>query len=423
MELPRRRLVVVAGLALAVITALSGPVAAGEVGAKVGTSPVPRVSAPVFGESGPNALPPPKNLDYLLRVAPIPGLTTIWHVMPHVTDVPVGTVVRLHLAIPPGVDVTWTGAFELGRDAWGVDALCPLIEVGDALIEASYHHPFFGPTTWTCDITVINIQPSDIDVGVTLSAESMEIDESLPENELNDLTMAYYFNERSYAALRDLGGGQYRTSTSRMVTLNADVDPPGIAPLIEWRLNGVAKARGTAWYQLTDEVGIDAIDVGPTAAPASVQLETYRVSITPAQDVVIDGEPSVYFAQTTPPGYESDVTWLSSTKYGSATPIISEGPMLTVLFENTWSPGNTEQWLGVKADNEVTGQDGTKCCLPFSEADLLAFWEDPIANPLPDVCIDLPCADCMLLGGTCFTGDCPLVTQTVTVHGSTDHKM
>ena len=76
------------------------------------------------------------------------------------------------------------------------------------------------------------------------------------------------------------------------------------------------------------DVGAHVVEVGPILAPSAVEIETYSVTITShvsGEDTVPEGEPIVFTAETDPPGYETEITWLSSTKYGTAEPILGEG--------------------------------------------------------------------------------------------------
>ena len=80
----------------------------------------------------------------------------------------------------------------------------------------------------------------------------------------------------------------------------------------------------------------------------------------PEGDIVPEGVPVTFTAVTEPPGYEEDITWLATTKYGTGVPILGRGPTFTTQFDNTFGPhpdGGLWQWLGVKADNAAAGQD------------------------------------------------------------------
>ena len=65
-------------------------------------------------------------------------------------------------------------------------------------------------------------------------------------------------------------------------------------------------------------------------------------------------------ARTIPAGFEEEITWLASTKYGRCEPIMGQGPTFTVRFDETWggsADGVPFQWLGVRADHAAFNQD------------------------------------------------------------------
>ncbi len=194
--------------------------------------------------------------------------------------------------------------------------------------------------------------------------DPIEIDENLPPDVLNEQTMSYYFGE-SIARLIDLGDGAYRTSANRTVHGSVDVDPPGFAPLMEWRIDNEPVLLGaTAALRFgTNDIGNHAVGVGPTGTSEVIEIETYSVTITnlTGEDFIPDGESVIFIAETDPPGYEAEITWLSSTKYGVAIPVLGEGPVFVARFDDTWgvdADGDPFQWLSVKADNTAFGQDG-----------------------------------------------------------------
>jgi len=92
-------------------------------------------------------------------------------------------------------------------------------------------------------------------------------------------------------------------------------------------------------------------------------IDTYKVSITSHQigrDAISDDVPVTFVAKTDPPGHEQDITWISSTKFGIAEPVVGHGPTFTVEFHSTVGlddPVTPSTWLGVRADNAVLVQD------------------------------------------------------------------
>lgn len=314
------------------------------------------------------------------RFGPIEGLTSSWHAAPPATSIPLGTYLQLHQPASLQNTVTWIGAEEVARDAQGSTAECWLLQPGSYTVGVEVTGGFQtsrqdvnGFSSFS-ELDVVNIAVDDIAVSVTdVWVDPVEIDENLPEDELNELTMSYYFGE-SIARLTDLGDSAYRTSVNRAVHASVDVDPPGFAPLIEWRINDEPLMLGPMALLLfaMDDIGNHVVGIGPIWTAEVIEIETYSVTITShtsGEDVVPEGEPIVFVAETNPPGYEAEITWLSSTKYGTAIPVLGQGPVFIAQFDDTWDVddnGNLGQWLGVKADNTAFGQDQKEigCCQP-----------------------------------------------------------
>ncbi|MGH2625358.1 MAG: hypothetical protein ACRDHY_01750, partial [Anaerolineales bacterium] len=111
------------------------------------------------------------------------------------------------------------------------------------------------------------------------------------------------------------------------------------------------------------EPGVYSVWVGIGATARRIVFEIYRTRITSHEDgdVIPDGVPVTFTAETDPPGFEEDITWLASTSYGVSDPVRGEGRSFTVRFSDTfgrkWMAEHFVQWLGVRADNAVFGQD------------------------------------------------------------------
>ena len=347
-------------------------------------------AAPPPGASIADTAPPtdaPEQPIFLLGA--IPGLTTTSHLAPPVTSVPLGTVLELFQFAPPDATVTWTGADEVLRTDEGSTAVCPLFETGTFVVEVELVPAGGQPLVSQAKFNSVNTSVSEISVSpMQVVLEELEIDESLPQDELNEVTMDYFFGP-SIAAVRDLGAGQYLTSVERPVQMRVAVDPPGFAPLMEWRIDGVALGQHGFWAPETDGMGLTEtvsvsvignhiVEVGPVLDPAEVNLEAYKailISHDPGE-IIPEGEPVVFEAATDPPGYEDEITWLSSTKYGTGEPVLGAGPVFIAEFNDTWGPlpSNPDlewQWLGVKADNKVLNQDQKLC--PFDGDDVLSL--------------------------------------------------
>ena len=114
-------------------------------------------------------------------------------------------------------------------------------------------------------------------------------------------------------------------------------------------------------------VGEHTVSVGPTNRTIGVVIDTYSVTIAShksREDIVPEGESVMFKAFTDPPGFEEDIRWLSSTKYGTAAPVLGFGPTFTCQFDDTWGvdPAIGDfQWLGVRADNATFNQDEKGC--------------------------------------------------------------
>ena len=227
-----------------------------------------------------------------LEIGPIEGLTTVWHPAPDATSVPFGATVLFRAEASPTAIVTWSGAVEIGRDDTWSTALCAPASPGQELVSVTVSPPhsvgaadinqdgvvnvldlievlmcYGQPANPPCDtadldgngtvnvldlmgvllgfgavatsyadesdLLVVDIALEQITVSpISVGPDPMEIDESLPPEELNPITMGYYFGP-SIAAIRPIGAGLYRTSINRLISLQVDVDPPGFAPLVE----------------------------------------------------------------------------------------------------------------------------------------------------------------------------------------------
>ena len=311
---------------------------------------------------------PPATLDTATQptfaIGPIEGLTSSWYMAPPVTSIPLGTIAYFHQACSPDAAVIWTGAQEVDRDAQGSTAMSLLLQPGAHTVSVRLPaHRGAAEITSQCRLNVQDISVDQIIVSpIEAWVDPVEIDEGLPQDELNEVTMDYFFG-LSIAALHDLGNGQYLTSVDRLIHMAVEVDPPGFAPLMEWRIDGHAREIGASTTTWFTDIGNHVAEVGPLLNPAEIDIETYSVAITShtsGEDIIFEGEPVVFIAETDPPGYENEITWLSSTMYGSAEPIRGEGLIFIAEFNDTWGideNGNPFQWLGVKADNAAFNQD------------------------------------------------------------------
>ncbi|MAE68919.1 MAG: hypothetical protein CME06_00460 [Gemmatimonadetes bacterium] len=236
------------------------------------------------------------------------------------------------MQVPPDLEVEWSGAEELYRDSFV--AVARVESEAPGTIEAGVNvtgESFAWRDKVTFDITDFAADEIEVLIG-SVSVDSVELD----ENSSNGETMRYYFGKESIAPLTDLGPDHYATSTDRTIRVGLATSPAGFEPLLEWRMDGVthdrAGPRGTFQF---NEVGSHLVETGPMEAPAVIDFEIYDVEVTPP-DPWEEDVPVTFLARTIPSGFEDEIRWLSSTKYGTAQLVLGRGPELTVVFEDMW---------------------------------------------------------------------------------------
>lgn len=295
-------------------------------------------------------------VNHRLELGPVPGWTTDWHPAPVATGLPLGATVRLRVRGLGTASPTWHGATEVERLAGGSIAERRLDTPGPLAITVAWLDRDGQRIEDAIAAEVIGLD--GIPPGVTdvrLAADDLVLDGP----DLNAVTMAYYFRPSSIAALREIAPGHYRTSISRWFDLSAQVEPAAFAPLVEWRLDGTAQRHlGTEIGLRLYTGGSHVLAAGPLGGSASTRLDTYLVHITSPEvgAEIPDGESVTFSAVTDPPGFEDDITWLASTKYGHSDPVTGRGPTFTTRFQNTETVAG--HWLGVKADHATLGSDG-----------------------------------------------------------------
>ena len=305
--------------------------------------------------------PTPPPMQGQLILDPVPGLTSRTRAAPLATAMPLGITVQFEFlrSLAP-IQVRWVGdglivqtslesntaAITLDRTGWHAVS----VEVNDG-------------SGWSlaarCLLRGVDIACGDIAWSITdVSVTPVDLD----ENSSNHETMAVYFGE-SVAQLKQLGPAHYRTSIFRAVHLQAATTPSGFEPLTEWQFDGRPRV-GTEQLDLAvNDVGSWMVAAGPVGQDDTIQLDTYRVRITShtsSRNIVPEGEPITFEAVTEPSGYEDEITWISSTLYGTASPVLGRGPTFIVQFDATWGrhrSGFGWQWLGVRADNARFNQD------------------------------------------------------------------
>ncbi|HEX4961504.1 MAG TPA: hypothetical protein VF173_11740 [Thermoanaerobaculia bacterium] len=298
-----------------------------------------------------------------LLIGPVAGLTTDWHQAPVRSAIPLGVTVQFRIQVPLNWSVRWTGASEIDRNIGWSTAEAKFSALGSHTVSYAADGPrsddhFAETSTFDAVNTAVPATVGYDPVSVSalhLTADSVAID---PQNP-NASSMDYFFRGSSIAALRQVGEGHYRTSTNRTLVLEAEVQPSGFAPLIEWRLDGKPQVKmGSPAHLEIYTPGPHTLSAGPLGNEKQIHLDAYMVHITSHQqsaDDIPGGVPVTFKAETDPPGYESDITWIASTKYGSAKPWMGNGPEFTVEFDDALSAQG--EWLGVRADNAKIGVD------------------------------------------------------------------
>lgn len=300
--------------------------------------------------------------NHQLQIGPVPGLTTAWYPAPTKTAVPLGVTLQFKAKGQRAGTVEWTGARELGRGRGLSTAECHLNTPGPHTVTMEYTDGNGEPRREVSALIVIDTSVFPIHISIPKPwTDSLQIDETSS----NESTMRYFFGH-SIAKLRKVGEGHYLTSTNRWFHLQVTVEPSGFAPLLEWRVNGKAQEHlGTDIMMQVFPPRQHEIEAGSPENARAIKLETYRVQVTshtPRVDNIPEGSPVTFTAVTDPPGYEDEITWLASTKYGACEPLMGQGPEFTVTFRNTF--GANGRWLGAKADNAVFANDTKDICPP-----------------------------------------------------------
>lgn len=318
---------------------------------------------------------------YEWALGPIEGVTTVWHPAPAELTVPVGTTIRLKCAEPNATSVNWVNASPVkridggsiaelrvdtpGRHEVAVTAAANLDDGG-----GSKRRPGSASET-VLHSCVINAVPGSInDITVAeLVPEASPL--TVTESSSNDETMYAFFSGgvrfQVVSQLVALGPGHYASAVGRQLTIRATASDPRFQSLVEIRTPG-ARPTLDGPIALLSQVGGAIVSAGPTIGARQLAIDTYSTNVTsdwPENARIPENQAITFRATTQPSGYEKYVTWISSTKYGTATPIVGHGASFTTTFNNTWGPHPDDpelvfQWLGVRADNAVFNQD-VKC--------------------------------------------------------------
>jgi predicted secreted Zn-dependent protease len=319
--------------------------------------------------------PPPT----VLSVGPIEGLTTAWHPAPARIAVPVGTDVVLSCGALPGEEIHWSGAEPTHRDGTNAYAVCRMTTAGEHVVRVEMGagddgddgeggkkggRPRGVATSHDCVITAVAVKPADIVVRAAAEVSPLGVAEGATNEETMQLFFAGGKRFQAVSALSRVSANHYRTAIGRVVRVTASVEPAVFAPMIEWRADGTTPTISPVHELMLSTPGPHRLSVGPPANAQQVRIDTYRVEIVSRRPAgpVLEGVPITFRARTIPGGFEDDITWISSTKYGCATPVVGRGPVFAATFDRTWGPhpdypGHSYEWLGVRADNAVFNYD------------------------------------------------------------------
>jgi hypothetical protein len=292
-----------------------------------------------------------------LEIGPVEGLTRAWHAAPAATAIPLGSEISLRVRSRGQDTVAWTGAREVERDPGGSMARVVLRQAGEHRVTVDYIDPMERiPVRESIHFQVVPIDPRQIRISpIELSAEPVHLD---PENP-NASSMHYFFRDDSIAGVRQLGDAAWRTSSGRWLTLAVAVEPAGFEPLVEWRVDGEPQTALGHRIALRSFVPRQhQLAAGPPERARHASLETYQVRIQ-GEGVLRDALRGLLVtlrAETLPTGYEDEIVWLASTKYGACSPATGEGATFTTVFTDVY--GARGQWLGIRADHATVSLDG-----------------------------------------------------------------
>lgn len=296
----------------------------------------------------------PVEMNQFLQIGPVEGLTSAWHRAPTQVAVPLAATVQLRVPNSRSLLVDWTGAHEVQRLGSRSTAEVRFHREGTHEVAVRYRSQLGEWVEESIEIEVIDTVRHPIRISaIRASAPPLVLDEDNP----NASSMGYFFQRSSIAAVREVEPGYFRTSVERWIDLEVNVEPAAFAPLIEWRLDGQPQQHlGSQIRMQLFGTGLKTIAAGPEAGPSKVDLETYRVRLVESEDVrFVDGVPVTLRAVTEPPGYEDEVTWLASTKFGGCSPPLGEGAEFETVFFGT--TGTDGRWVGIKADHATVASD------------------------------------------------------------------
>ncbi len=317
-----------------------------------------------------------------LEIGPIEGLTTAWHSLNgrRRFAVPRNATFELRFTAPMDASIRWNGAIET-RTGDGVSyAVCPTNVVGSMPVSAEVRTADGLESSFVeCAIVVVAQETS----AIATTSLALDWDPGAREGTLtNTESMDLFFNEGRVADVSMVGLDHYLTSVGRQLRIRTQTEPAEFGHLTEVRVDGRAVALGIDIGHVLANPGAHRIDVGPPNRSQSIRVDAYAVSITSHrsdEDLILPGQDITFQARTEPPGFESRVRWVASTKYGTAVPSTGRGEEFTTRFDNVFGPGESP-WMGVAADNARGNFDLPAVC------NLVGEFEDCNGNGVDDPC-------------------------------------
>jgi hypothetical protein len=328
--------------------------------AEAGSPPVIQPPDPRNEPTGPVS---PKQPGPVLMYGPVEGFTTSAYLAVDPMFVPTNTPIPFFVSgLPSGRSMHWDGLEPVGmRDGRplfffpknGWYTISAMVEPGHQRLSRRVRARALNPHSLRFDYEIRPVFPFTVREGAA-----------------NGDTMDTYFATESIAAVRTLADGTVTTSLGRTldlsVALKAANDDPEVAAalgsLVEWRLDGRGLGAGHVVFGTSLTPGRHRVAIGPPDKEKSFDLVTYKTTIVSdySDGLFPEHQTSTVNAVTDPPGYEADVVWMSSTKFGTATPTLGQGPTFTTRFEGTIGPLGeigSFRWLGVRANEATLGGD------------------------------------------------------------------
>lgn len=205
------------------------------------------------------------------EIGPIDGLTTDWHPAPAWTSIPAGTILMLHQAAQLDEMVVWSGAYEFARDESGSTAIAILHAVGPQQISVEVAPYLEGAgasfsSSSTFDVVnirfdYISVSPIVVDLDPPTSDPGPDVVEPTGFEDLTD-------NQSQFGGA---GGSGSSGGDQSLVLLEVDVNPPGFAPLMEWRLDDQPALLGPAVLMRSADIELSMVEVGPVSTPSTLQ--------------------------------------------------------------------------------------------------------------------------------------------------------